>query len=473
MVRGVVTFLAIAGLFCVLSGCSLTLREASEQQPMFETEAKRETESEESVSPAETERKIPETAAETQKVPETETEETMPPETVVNFENPPSEEAKKWIALYEAKGDPSSILLNGAEIEALNEKIRTECPTMHDMGEIPTEIPGSNVSSWIAAGKTPSYDCIDEDGNIILWEQLNAIEANKNLSAIPETVIPQTAVVTKRTNIRTVPTEVRFFNPTDAGRYFDRIQEAELILGTPVLVLHESEDGEFFFIQSYYYRGWVRADHVAFTEEEEYRAYLPEHLADGVTVIADTLSLSDGTRLDMGCVFPYVSSDSETFTVMLPRRDENGMLYTESAVLPKTDTYYGRLPYTYENFVTQAFKFLGTDYSWGGYNEGVDCSGFVCAVFRSFGIYLPRNTGEQKEYGGTVTALGGLGQGKIAETLGNILYPTAIHRPGHVMLFLGIENGVIHVIHAPTGGQQVSVMELWNTDNLISAVTVE
>lgn len=460
MIRGFVTFSALVGLFCVLTGCTLNFREATVTKETLKIET----------SPV-PETYTPETSpSETQKIPET--EETMPRETIFNLENTPSEEAQKWITLYEEKGNPTAILMNEAEISVFNEKTQNVCPTMYDMREIPQSILGSDVAKWISHGRTAT-EKTDHSGNAVSPELLDAIESNKNLSAIPPAVIPQTAIVTKRTNIRTVPTEERLYNKTDVDRYFDLLQEAELILGTPVLILHKSEDGEFCYIQSYYYRGWVKACDLALTDEENYREFLPETFAERVTVISHTLTLDDGTKLDMGAVFPYVSSDPETFTVELPRRDESGILYTENISIPKTDAYYGRLPYTMENFITQAFKFLGTDYSWGGYNEGVDCSGFVCAVFRSFGIYLPRNTGEQKEYGGTIHPLSGLEKTKINEILKKITYPTTIHRPGHVMLFLGIKDEKIYVIHAPTGGQKVSVMELWKTDNLISAVSME
>jgi cell wall-associated NlpC family hydrolase len=43
----------------------------------------------------------------------------------------------------------------------------------------------------------------------------------------------------------------------------------------------------------------------------------------------------------------------------------------------------------------QAFKFLGERYGWGQGYAGRDCSGFVSEVYRSFGVDLTRNTGDQ------------------------------------------------------------------------------
>ena len=54
-------------------------------------------------------------------------------------------------------------------------------------------------------------------------------------------------------------------------------------------------------------------------------------------------------------------------------------------------------------FVQTALKYLGIPYVWGGYSfGGLDCSGFVKAVFASHGIGLPRVAREQANTGASV-----------------------------------------------------------------------
>ena len=54
--------------------------------------------------------------------------------------------------------------------------------------------------------------------------------------------------------------------------------------------------------------------------------------------------------------------------------------------------------------VQTALKYLGIPYKWGGYSfGGLDCSGFVKAVFASHGISLPRVSHDQSQVGAPVT----------------------------------------------------------------------
>lgn len=395
----------------------------------------------------------------------------------INFDNTPSPSAESWIQYYRSMADPDAVILNADSIAALNEKIRSSCPTMYDMADVPEMFTGAEVKEMIKRGTPPASQKYDRHNKPIYKEHIDEIEANKNLSAIPDTVSIKTGVVTTRTNVRTIPSSINFFDETDANKYYDRIQESELILGTPVWILHESLDGSFYFIQSYFYSGWVNKGDIALADMASYRKYVPGENQSIICITAESVEVL-GRRLDMGAVFPYHSASAgtfsaDTFAIELPCRDSNGWLYTEVASVSKHDAHYGYLPYTMGNFYTQAFKYEGTLYGWGGADNGVDCSGFVCAVFRSFGIYLPRNTGEQKDYAGTITSLSGMDGDTVKATLKTLVYPTAIHRKGHVMLYLGTVGGKVYIIHAPQGGSPVSVMELSKLDNLICAATVD
>ena len=104
----------------------------------------------------------------------------------------------------------------------------------------------------------------------------------------------------------------------------------------------------------------------------------------------------------------------------------------------------------------QAFKFLGEPYGWGHSLNARDCSGMILEVFKSVGIRLPRNSAQQ---GGS--PIGRTVRFAADTTAGDKLAALAAARPGdllyadgHVMMFLGCEDGEAWVIHdtSNTGG---------------------
>lgn len=53
-----------------------------------------------------------------------------------------------------------------------------------------------------------------------------------------------------------------------------------------------------------------------------------------------------------------------------------------------------------KELITEAEKFLSAPYLWGGRSFfGIDCSGFVQAIARRFGVELPRDTKDQIDFG--------------------------------------------------------------------------
>jgi cell wall-associated NlpC family hydrolase len=57
-----------------------------------------------------------------------------------------------------------------------------------------------------------------------------------------------------------------------------------------------------------------------------------------------------------------------------------------------------------EEVVREAQKYLGRPYQYGGTgNEGFDCSGLVCTVYKKVGVELPRTASEQMKIGKQVS----------------------------------------------------------------------
>lgn len=97
--------------------------------------------------------------------------------------------------------------------------------------------------------------------------------------------------------------------------------------------------------------------------------------------------------------------------------------------------------------VQYACQFIGNPYVWGGndlYN-GIDCSGFTCAVYGHFGISLPRWSGDQRNVGTAVS----LAEAKPGDL---VCYS------GHVAIYMG-NNQIVHASNSapyPAGGIKTS-----------------
>jgi hypothetical protein len=164
----------------------------------------------------------------------------------------------------------------------------------------------------------------------------------------------------------------------------------------------------------------------------------------------------------MGDSFPLLSTlggskDTRAFYVVhIPSREGRGSLSIRKGYIrAEEDVHPGFLPYHQENLARQAFKMLHHPYGWGDRLGGRDCSRFIMDLFRTFGLLMPRNSKEQ--------AMVGLNPGSVEEkpiqekrkTLDqSIPLATTLRLPGHIMLYLGTNQGKHYVIHSIWGVQK-------------------
>ena len=405
--------------------------------------------------------------------PETDTPETEIFRPVIPTEDREvSSDAAQWIERYDAvfgAGQADAVILSPEEIDGYNRRMTESCPTLADIAAIPDTVDGESLKNRIAAFAFPQGDKYDRGGSRIDDEMRTAILLNRNLDALGETAEVTPGIVTARCDMRSFPTSLGFYESGDT--FYSRIQQTELIVGMPVWILHKSADGSFLYVQSYYYEGWITASAAAFCDKETFAQFCSPEVF--VTVTAPKADAGH-TTLDMGVKLPCVDETEDAYTAVLPMREAGGACSSSRVQIPKSEAYPGYLPYTMRNYYAQAFAYLGTQYGWGGADGGIDCSGFVCAVFRTFGIMLPRDTREQKDYAGTVTYTEGYGPGDKDALLSSLSAPAALFSPGHVMLYLGKGwDGSHYVIHAPKGGDYVKVAVFDINRQLTSVVTLK
>ncbi|MFP3467125.1 C40 family peptidase [Leifsonia sp. SIMBA_070] len=107
--------------------------------------------------------------------------------------------------------------------------------------------------------------------------------------------------------------------------------------------------------------------------------------------------------------------------------------------------------------VADAKKYLGVPYVFGGTSaSGLDCSGLVQRVYKDLGIDVPRLVSGQSTVGTEVPSLAEAQPGDLIVTNGG----------EHIVIYAGDGK----VIHAPSEGRNVSLVDNWMKDSDIVTI---
>jgi len=370
------------------------------------------------------------------------------------------------------RGAGSRLVLDTDAIEAQNAKLKQLDKSIHDIEAIPGTLAAADVHAWVdRMSERPDDTLYDEQGKAVEAAAIDALVANANAAAILATQQTRFGMVVRRSNLRTFPTRMRVFDEPDDGTDIDRFQEDALFAGTPVVIVHESRDGEWLFVVSPRYAAWISRNDVAQGTRDEVLAYPhkePYVVVTGPnahTVFTPERPDVSALQLEMGQRVPVLSdwpaekpvngqSPYAAHVIELPMRAADGSLHFAPALLQRNaDVATDYLPLTRANLLHQSFKFLGERYGWGSSYNARDCSGFVSEVYRSFGVQLPRNTRDQA----VSPALNRIeftaddNHEKRLAVLRELQVGDLVYIPGHVMMVIGQDGGGPYVIHDTTG----------------------
>lgn len=373
--------------------------------------------------------------------------------------------ADYWLAKLP---DAQQLLLDAQQIQAFNQRTFAEQPEMQPIAEIPLSHSRQQLLERLnKVSSIPGSARFFADGRALVEADWLPLQAALNRDGIKDINPTRFALVTRRSLLLAFPTTLRIFNDAMALD-LNRLQETAVFVGEPVAVLHQTADQQWSLVQNYHYAGWVESSALAIGERQQVLAYAaaePFMVVTGArahTNFTPELVAISELQLDMGVRLPLLSAASQghniygqnphaSYIVQLPIRGANGGLELVPALIARNqDVSVGYLPYTTEQLLRQAFKYLGQRYGWGYDYNSVDCTGLLVDVFRTFGLLMPRNSGEQ--------GYGDFGQNqRFAEDLpvadklallksaqvGDLLY-----RPGHVMIYLGESGGEPFVLHS-------------------------
>ncbi|MDX3772559.1 SH3 domain-containing protein [Chromatiaceae bacterium AAb-1] len=367
--------------------------------------------------------------------------------------------------------DADRVLLSAEQITARNTETYRIQPELSVLDQLPDSYSAAELMALIRQiSAVPSSPRFYASGAEVSQTQWQDYLQNANTGQIKARNPVRFGLVVRRTLMTGFPTADRVFNQ-EMEQDLNRFQETGLFPGEPVAILHQSQDKHWYLVRSYHYTGWVAAADIAQGSKTEVLAYQQQAPflvitgAKAFTAYNPELADISELQLDMGVRLPLLSAKDTGYRVhgqnplgshivKLPRRDADGQLVFTAALIPRSqDVHTGYLPFTAGNIVRQAFKFLGERYGWGHDYNGRDCTGFIAEIYRTFGLIMPRNSGQQGhgQYGrNTRFTADSSGQEKLA-ALHHAQAGDLIYLPGHVVMYLGTVNEQPFVIHDVNG----------------------
>ena len=291
------------------------------------------------------------------------------------------------------------------------------------------------------------------------------------------------AITTKNASIRAFPTDI--FLTNTVGKY-DYMQETGVNYYEPLIVLWDSKDGEWSFVQAYDYNGWMRKDSFGLCSKEIFDSLVNDIKNGDYQVFNKTGKFfldinSSGTMFSLEEYVETEETDAEIITdienLLITFRMGTQTPYKDGKFTwvfrnEKGDAEFMSLERLYTGMVNDSFiadyilpvqKFtknnllyranaaLGTPYSWGDSDEnGMDCSSTLQGLFKCFGIIIPRNSSQQIKLSANIINLSELSLTEKLNTITDLPMGSILYMPGHVMMYLGEYNGIPYIIHNTT-----------------------
>ncbi|HWQ73894.1 MAG TPA: S-layer homology domain-containing protein [Syntrophomonas sp.] len=368
-------------------------------------------------------------------------------------------QADYWI---DKIADPDRVILNPVQIEEFNREIVKKLPGVdYDLTVYPPSLTRAQLISLVAV-PFPTETSYVEDKPVepAYWQ---TIKTQMNLSAIRDDNPVKHGLTVRRSNLRVYPTaDVIGDEIGDPG--YDLVQNSSVLAAEPVVILHQSRDRQWYFVQIYNCAGWVPAADVAVCDRNDWIAYQNE--PDFIVVTGNRVKLDSDPLLPqiseleftMGTRLPLVKAEEvpdsirgrrvyQNYVVKLPVRDTYGQAEFVLVPVPvSAEVSLGYMPYTRANIIRQALKTQGERYGWGGMLNVRDCSALVMEIYRCFGFMLPRNTSGQEASAGKTQTFKDYSVAYRESLLSRISPGATLFFNGHEMLYLGEDAGHYYVL---------------------------
>jgi hypothetical protein len=283
-----------------------------------------------------------------------------------------------------------------------------------------------------------------------IW--LKRLEQNASLKNFPNTLKP--AITIRHTNLRMLPTQGPHFYRSGGdidGWPFDNLQISSIAANTPILVCHLSADKTWALVETSFAFGWIPVEDCAHVGDDFIKTWESGRYA---VVVKDKTSIFDekglfSLRTSIGQIFPLINEMPDELEILVAAVDENNQAIIKHGFVSRQIVDIKPLSFTRSNAVKIANELIDEPYSWGGLYGNRDCSSMTRDFFAPFGIWLPRHSEDQAKKTGTYIDLQSFTPGQKEKIIleQGIPYLSLLWRKGHVMLYIGQENGRALIFH--------------------------
>ncbi|MGE0268049.1 MAG: SH3 domain-containing protein [Candidatus Omnitrophota bacterium] len=366
---------------------------------------------------------------------------------------PQMKTAGYWISRHSA---PDKIILTPEQIKALNQSIRNQMKLSWDLVLWPAYYSGEQIRQDLKEQLEglKKARLMQLDGTSVPDSYWDSITKNVNPETVPEKIKRQYGFVVRYANQRLLPTaDGLFAKAHDVD--FDELQNSALDIGTPVVILHTSLDGQWVYVQAALSSGWLKKQDVGAAGKDDFERMSSKPFVvmidPKVDVFLNSAMTSHKGYLRMGARLPFIKEYDGITEVLVPDMDSDGKTVLVPGYIMTQQVNKGYLLYTPRMMMIQAFKMLNQPYGWGGMYGEQDCSRFLQEIFATVGIRLPRNSSAQIQIGERLNDWPD--QAADSEKLSllkesGIGGVTVLGMKGHIMLYLGMVDDQAYAIHA-------------------------
>ena len=266
------------------------------------------------------------------------------------------------------------------------------------------------------------------------------------------------AITIDHSDLRLLPTLKPHFSSLKAdgtGYPFDNLQKSAIPANTPLFVAHVASDKSWVLVDSHYGSGWLPARDVAVVDPNLMALW--EH-SDHVAITRDDVPVYDLNgrflfKTSLGARFPVVAEDGDNYRIVVAQADDQGTAQSRQAIIPRGTANLQPLKLTQTNIAAVANELINRPYGWGGLYGNRDCSAMLKDLFAPFGLWLPRHSSNQALQGGVFIDLSDLEPSARERMIlrRGVPFLTLIWAKGHIMLYLGNDQGRAVVFHNQWG----------------------